>query len=106
MRKLVVTVAVVATGGIVAIPAFAATKTVNLLGSDKFSPRSITVKKNDTVRFVWKGGTHNVVAMGKKPWKDIGIKRSGSVKRKATKKGSFRLECTLHPGMEMRVRVR
>lgn len=110
MRKLAITAAVAAAAGIAAIPAFAATKTVNLVSSpdDKFSPSSITVKKNDRVKFVWKSGTHDVVdSDGKnKPWKDIGIRSGGSVTRKAAKKGTFRLECTLHSGMTFRVKVK
>jgi plastocyanin len=107
MRKLITTVAVASLAGAVAIPAFAATKTVRMVDStDDFSPRTLTVKKNDRVKFVWKGEAHNVEADGKKPFANIGIRTSGSVTRKATRRGTFKLECTLHSGMRMTLRVK
>jgi plastocyanin len=107
MRKLVA----VLTGGAVcaalAIPAFAATKTVRV-DDDFFSPRTVTVKRNDTVKWRWVGeNPHNVKATkGPARFSSGSPKTSGTYSRKMTKRGTYRIVCVVHPKMIGTLRVR
>jgi plastocyanin len=99
MKKLLALVAA-ATMLVLAVPAFAATRTVKV-DDNVFSPKSLTVNKGDKLRFRWVGeAPHNVKGAGI----NIGIRRSGT--RTVTARRSGRLVCTIHPGMTMRLRVR
>jgi plastocyanin len=107
MRKL----AAVLTGGAVcaalAIPAFAATKTVRV-DDDFFSPRTVTVKRNDTIRWRWVGeNPHNVKSTSGPAKINSGSpKRSGTYSKKMTRKGTYRVVCVVHPDMKGTIRVR
>src|SRR5436190_5293011 len=60
VKRLLAALAVVAACGAVAVPALAATRTVTL-GDNFFRPKSLTVRKGATVRWVWRGKVlHNV----------------------------------------------
>jgi len=89
-----------------AVPAVAATRTVEV-DDNVFEPRSTSVRKGDTVRFRWVGrAPHDVVRVGGPRFSTIGTRRSGTVSRRLTRTGTYRLTCTIHPGMNLRVRVR
>ena len=109
------TFALLAVAGAAVVPATAAgeppratasaTKTV-VLKDIAFRPRSVSVRRGDTVRWLWQDGTtrHNVVfrrSSVKSP-----VKSRGSYRRTFTRSGTFRYVCTLHPGMAGRVVVR
>ena len=100
--------ALLATAGlaVAAVPAYAATKTVEV-DDNRFSPSSVTVKKGTVVKWRWVGDApHNVVVV-KGPRKfSSSLKRSGTYRRKLRRKGTYRIVCTIHPGMDMRVRFR
>jgi plastocyanin len=99
MRKLIVTVALVALA-IAAIPAFAATKSVKV-DDNFFSPKTIRAKKGDKIRFSWVGDApHNVKGAGI----NIGTRTSGSKTITVKKGGSF--VCTIHPGMRGTIKLR
>ena len=99
MRKLIVLAALVALA-IAAIPAFAATKTVNV-DDNFFSPKTVTLKKGDKIRFRWTGDApHNVKGAGI----NIGTRSSGT--RTVTVRRAGKFVCTIHPGMEGRIRLR
>ncbi len=99
MKKLIALIAAVAVGA-VAIPAFAATKTVKV-DDNFFSPKTITVRKGDKIRFTWVGDApHNVKGAGI----NIGTRSSGSKTVTIRRAGTFR--CTIHPGMSGRIRLR
>ena len=99
MRKLIALAAVVALA-ITAIPAFAATKTVKV-DDNFFSPKTLRVKKGSKIKFVWTGDApHNVKGAGI----NIGTRTSGSRTIKVKRGGKF--VCTIHPGMEGRIRLR
>ena len=113
MRKLMLSLAAVA---VLAI-AFAAnasagdppvhkagTKTIQL-GDNFFKPKTVTVKKGTTIKFKF-NGFHNVEADGKAAFKNIPNRSSGTVNRKATKKGKFKLLCSIHDGMTMKLTVK
>jgi plastocyanin len=77
----------------------AGSKTISVR-DDYFGPKSITVSKGTTLRFVWGGRRpHNVVG----PGANIGARVRGSASVKA-RSGSY--VCTIHSRMKLSVRVR
>ena len=72
-----------------------------------FKPSSLTVKKNDTVRFRWVGKAPHNVVVTKGPVKfRSSIQRSGSYSKKITRRGTYTIVCTIHPGMKMTLRAK
>lgn len=69
----------------------------------KFSPSSVAVSKGSSVKWVLRGGVHNVVGKG---WGFSAPKASGSYKHRFNRSGRYSYRCTLHPGMNGVVRVR
>jgi len=107
MKRLIAPV--LAAGAAVAlltVPAFAATKTVQLK-DNFFTPKTLTVNKGTTVKWVWTGkAPHNVtVRTGPVKFRSS-TQVKGSFSKKLTKKGTYQLHCTIHPGMNMTLRVR
>lgn len=108
MKKLIAAGAATAVAaGALAIPAFAATKTVQVK-DDKFVASSITVSKGTTVKWVWKGKAPHNVTVTKGPAKFKSTTQvKGSYSKKLTKKGTYTLLCTIHaPGMKMTIKVK
>jgi plastocyanin len=107
MKKLVAGAVAVVTAGALAVPALAATKSVQVK-DNKFVAKSITVKKGTTVKWIWKGSAPHDVSVTKGPAKfKSSIKTSGSFSKKLTKAGTYRIVCTIHaPDMKMTVKVR
>jgi plastocyanin len=110
MRKLIALGATAATAAAFAVPAMAATKTVKV-GDDYFvrsgARPTVTVHRNDTVKWVWKGkSAHNVfVSKGPKKFHSKTI-ATGSFAHKMTAKGTYTIICTIHSGMEMTLKVK
>ena len=78
-----------------------ATRTI-LVKDNFFSPRSITVSRGTTLRFVWRGrGVHNV-ALGRRVL--ISNRRSGTGAVRVS--SPVTLICTIHSGQKLAVRVR
>ena len=79
-----------------AVSAFAATKTVTV-GDIFFKPKTVTVTKGSTVKWVWKGKLpHNVtVKSGPVKFKSP-TQKAGSFSKKLTKKGTYKIICTVH----------
>jgi plastocyanin len=96
-------VAVPAAGVAGATPA----KTVTLKDI-AFSPSRLAVAKGTTVRFSWRddGTLHNVTSVGRTRFKTLGDRSSGTRSVRFAKAGTYRYECTLHPGMTGRITVR
>jgi plastocyanin len=93
--------ALLAPAGLIAVADAASTKTIKL--EDKqFSPRSVTIKKGDKVKFRWAGGTHNLIG----PKANVGAKSSGSKTVRFTAKGTYKYTCTLHNNMTTTVKVK
>jgi plastocyanin len=106
MKRLIVLALAVAVCVAVAVPAFAATKTVSLR-DNVFSPKALSVSKGTTVKWVWKGRVpHNVTVVSGPQKFRSGNMTKGSYSKRLTKKGTFRIVCTIHPGMEQTIRVR
>lgn len=110
MKKLLVLVAALAVAAAVAVPALAATKTVKV-GDNYFvragKPPVVKVHKGTVVKWVWRGKiVHNVkVTRGPQHFQSP-TKAKGTFKRKLRKKGTYKIVCTIHPGMEMTIKVR
>ena len=99
MKKLITLAAVLACA-IAAIPAFAATKTVKV-DDNVISPKTVTLKQGDKIRFQWVGDApHNVKGAGI----NIGTRTSGT--KTVTVKKAGRFVCTIHPGMTGRIKLR
>jgi plastocyanin len=108
MKKLIAAgAATAAAAGALAIPALAATTTVQLK-DNKFAPTSITVKKGTTVKWVWKGKAPHNVTVSKGPAKFRSTTQvKGSYSKKLTKAGTYTILCTIHaPGMKMTLKVK
>ena len=68
----------------------------------QFEPSSMTVEVGDTVTWVWDGrAQHNVVGDGFQS----ADQNSGTFEHTFDRPGTFRYECTIHPGMEGSVTV-
>src|SRR6476659_6189086 len=109
MKKALVLVLIAALAGVagaVAIPAFAATRTVKL-GDNFFRPKTLSVKRGTTVLFKWTGSApHNVtVTSGPKKFHSR-TQTKGSFKATPHTKGTYKIVCTIHAGMKMTLKVR
>jgi plastocyanin len=110
MRRLLVVLSIPAVAAVLAIPALAATKSVkvgdNYFVRDGATP-TVSVKKNDTVKWNFVGeNPHNVtVTSGPVKFKSS-TKSSGSYRKKVTRAGLYRIVCTIHDGQKMNLRVR
>ena|SRR5436305_2692091 len=91
----------------VGVAGAAATKTV-ALRNIAFSPKSLKVARGTKVTFAFRDAStiHNVTSIGKTRFASIANKSSGSVTRAFTRAGTYRYECTLHPGMTWSIVVR
>ena len=88
--------------------AFAAAGPTVAVKDDKFVKTSLTVKKGAKVTWKWKGKSpHNVtVTSGPKKFRSSTMTK-GSYSKKLTKKGTYKLLCTIHaPGMKMTIKVK
>jgi plastocyanin len=106
-RLIAVLTAVAVVGAIMAIPALAATKSVSVK-DNVFGPKTLTVKRGTTVKFVWRGkNLHNViVSRGPVRFRST-TKKKGSYSKRVTRRGTYRLICSVHqPSMKMTLRVR
>ncbi|HEV7494944.1 cupredoxin domain-containing protein [Baekduia sp.] len=108
MKKLIAAAAATAlAAGTLAIPALAATKTVQVK-DNKFVANKLTVSKGTTVKWVWKGKAPHNVTVTKGPAKFKSTTQvKGSFSKKLTKKGTYTILCTIHaPGMKMTIKVK
>jgi plastocyanin len=108
-RLLAVLAAACVTGAaLLAIPALAATRTVAVKDS-YFGPKTLTVRKGTTVKWVWRSTRlpHNVaVRKGPQKFRSGNPKKSGSFSRMLRRSGTYRIHCEIHPGMDMTLKVR
>jgi plastocyanin len=106
MRKFLVLAAVSVTAAALAVPAFAATKTVKVgntgATSDWFISKAknhgtVTAKVGDTVKWVWAGTfPHNVTVKSGPVKFHSKTQKKGSYSEKITKKGTYTIYCTVH----------
>jgi plastocyanin len=110
MRRLLILAAVPALTAAIAIPALAATKSVevddNYFVRDSGVP-TVTVKKNTSVRWRWEGkNPHNVTVTSGPVKFHSSTKTSGTFTKKVTRTGTYRIVCTIHDGMKMTLKVK
>ena len=110
MKRLLAVLCVVAlvAAAFATIPALAATKRVTVR-DNVFRPTSLTVRRGTIVRWVWRGrNPHNVRTRPGSPLRFAStIKRRGSYSKRLTRRGTYRIICTIHaPRMRMTIRVR
>jgi plastocyanin len=112
MRKLYVTIAVVvlAATGVLALTGIAGAKgstTIKLL-SETFSPDKKTISAGTKVKFNWIDGKHNIVkSSGPGGDIDSGIFNTPGVNytHKFSKAGTYKLICTVHDNMKVKLKV-
>lgn len=112
MKKLLMLSAVAALViAVVAVPALAATKSVKV-GDDYFVAKgkipTVTVKAGSTVKWNWTGKAPHDVRVTKGPvtFSSGNAKVKGSYSKKVTKKGTYKIVCTIHqPSMAMWLKV-
>jgi plastocyanin len=106
MRRLALALVVaLALAAIGATYALASTKSVTL-NDNFFSKSKITIRKGDRVNWRWSntGNRHNVFSKGHFKSKSG---HSGNFTARFTKRGTYRIICTLHPTqMTMKVVVK
>ena len=104
-RKLIALGVTALSAAALALPATSGAAARSVKVDDNFfSPKSFTVTKGTVVRFRFVGSSrHNVSTSA---FRDISLRRSGTIDRKTRKKGKFSLRCTVHPGMSATLRVK
>jgi plastocyanin len=108
-RRIITFVAVFAVAtALLASAAFGVTESVGVKKSGKkwlFTPSAVTIKKGDSVKWSWSGKVpHNVSG----PGFTSTTATKATYKRRFTKKGTFRVVCTIHAkkGQKMTITVR
>ena len=73
--------------------------------NDLFGPKTVTITRGDTVRWVWRshGRKHNVVSSA---FGDSGDRRRGTFTVRFRSAGRYAYYCGLHPGMDGTIVVR
>ena len=113
MRKLLVLGVLVALTGtlLVAGPAMSARKHVEVDDNyfvRKGDPPTVRVRRNDTVEWEWEGRNPHNVTVKKGPVRfKSRTKTSGDYSKKVTRRGTYKILCTVHPAnMRMTLKVR
>ena len=107
-RLIALLVAVAAVAAALAVPAFAATKTVKVGPSIHFGTTRLNIKRGDTVKFTWTGKLPHNVRISKGPQRGTisRVKKKGTVPHRFTKAGTYTIVCDIHaPTMKMTVHV-
>jgi plastocyanin len=106
LKRLAVLVVPLVTAGVVAVPALAATKTVDVK-DDLFSTKALTIAKGTTVKWVWKGESFHNVSVRTGPVKfRSALQSKGTFTHTFTKAGKYTIVCTVHAQMVSTVTVR
>ena len=112
MRKLLASALLAGLVGtlLVAGPALSKTKSVEV-DDDYFvhegAPRTVTVHKGDKVEWEWEGSNPHNVTVTKGPVKfHSRTQSSGSYAKKLTRRGTYKIVCTIHAPMKMTLKVR
>ena len=72
-----------------------------------YKPKKLTVYVGDTVQWKWTGSANHDVVVKKGPQKfKSKLKAKGKFTRTLAEPGKYRIHCTIHPGMEMKLTVK
>ena len=105
-KRIAVAIVPAITAAVLAAPATAATKTIKI-GDNFFAPETVKVKKGTTVTWDWVGQViHNVTVTAGPQKFHSATQTEGTFKRRLTKAGTYKIVCTIHPGMDMTLKVR
>jgi plastocyanin len=106
-RLIALLVAVALVAAAIAVPAFAATKTVKVGPQRQFGPKSLSIHSGDTVKFKWTGSLpHNVIiTKGPHKGKISGVRFKGTVPKRFNTKGTYTIVCQIHHGMTLKLKV-
>jgi plastocyanin len=106
VRKLCLLAATGLVSAVVAVPALAAVKTVKV-GDNYFRPKTLTVKRGTTVRWVWGGKAPHNVTVTRGPVKfHSATKRKGAYSKRLTRKGTYSIVCTIHQALGQRMTLK
>ena len=106
MKRILSLVVALAFVAALAVPAFAATKTVRVV-DNKFRPATTSVRRGTTVKFVWAGKAPHNVTVVKGPVKFRSpTKTKGTYSKKLRRRGTYSIVCTIHSGMTLTLKVR
>jgi plastocyanin len=95
--------------GTLASVAMAATRSVKV--GDNYYVRSrgvptVTVSKGTTVKWNFRGINPHSVTVSKGPRKfNSGVRSGGSYRKKLTRRGTYRIYCTVHGASDQRMRI-
>lgn len=109
MNKLLVLFVSVALIGAIASTAFASTTKTVAIKDNFYSPKALTVKQNDKVKWVWRGSNRHDVRVSRGPVKfHSAIKSSGTpYVRRMKKRGTYSIYCSVHKStMKMTLKVK
>jgi len=101
MRKLLALATVTVAAAVLAVPAFAATKSVKI-GDNFFVTKAkknstVTAKVGDTVKWNWTGKFPHNVTVKSGPVKFTSkTQKAGTFSKKITKKGTYKIFCSVH----------
>jgi plastocyanin len=107
-RIALVTLVVGAASALAVLPGAAQTtgKTVKV-GDNYFKPKSLSLVVGDRLTFKWVGSARHDVKVKKGPQKfDSKLKSSGKFSRTIKSPGKYVIYCTIHPGMEMKLKAK
>ena len=100
-------VAVALAALVLAAPAMAGPSVTVKLKDSFFSPARVTLQRGGSVRFVWAGElTHNLLGPGIPGRLENPATRRRPFIRVFRHRGRVLFTCSIHPGMDMTVRVR
>ena len=107
-RTAAMVVLALAIGAFAAMPGGAqSATTVVKVGDNYFKPKKLTVTAGDTITWKWVGSAIHDVVVKKGPQKFKSKKQAdGKYSKVVLKPGAYRIVCTLHPGMEMKLTVK
>jgi plastocyanin len=72
-----------------------------------YKPKKLVVYVGDTVQWKWVGSANHDVVVKKGPEKfKSKLKGKGKFTRTLSVPGKYRIHCTIHPGMEMKLTVK
>ena len=110
MRLLGSTVVAAAVLCVAAVPLEAGAAGVErvVLKDIDFSPASVTIRRGDSVRWVWRDPnvSHDVTSRGRLRFRSSATKLTGTHTVRFRRKGTYRYVCTIHPNMLGKVVVR
>jgi plastocyanin len=105
MTKILVAIAGVALVAASAIPAFGSTRTVAVRDTF-FKPKTISIAKGTTMKWVWRGTLPHNVTVKKGPARfHSRTVTKGSFSHTFTRKGRYTIVCTIHQALGMKMVV-